>query len=138
MAQFSNRVEISRGGPQGPLGPTGPAGPAGGPTGPTGATGPAGAFETTFPTEPYIGQVWADLESGKFYLYVNDGDSNQWVQVATAPQGPTGPQGLVGPTGPTGPTRAIEELQNVEITNPQEGDVLKYNSTTGLWTNQQP
>lgn len=132
MAQFSNRVEISRGGPQGPIGPTGPAGPAGGPTGPTGDTGPAGAFETTFPTEPFVGQVWADLESGKFYVYVNDGDSQQWVQVATAPQGPT------GPAGADAADATIQELQNVEITNPQDGDVLKYNSTTGLWTNQQP
>ena len=96
MAQFSNRVEISRGGPQGPQGPTGPAGPAGGPTGPTGSTGPAGAFETTFPVSPFVGQVWADLESGKFYLYVDDGDSQQWVQIATAPQGPTGPTGTNG------------------------------------------
>jgi len=99
MAQFSNRVEISRGGPQGPLGPTGPAGPAGGPTGPTGPEGQAGAFATTFPSEPYVGQVWADLESGKFYLYVDDGGSQQWVQVATAPQGPTGPAGEDGANG---------------------------------------
>ena len=116
MAQFSNRVEISRGGPQGPQGPTGPAGPAGGPTGATGPTGASGAFETTFPENPSVGQVWADLESGKFYLYINDGDSNQWVQVATAPQGPTGPQGIQGVTGPTGPTGPEPEPGLVEYT----------------------
>lgn len=27
---------------------------------------------------------------------------------------------------------------NVEITNPQDGDILKYNGTTGVWYNAQP
>lgn len=98
-----NHIEIAYGGPQGVQGPTGPAGPAGGPTGPTGATGPAGAsgaFALTFPTNPYAGQVWYNLETGKMYVYITDGDSNQWVQVATAPQGPTGPSGVVSVVGP--------------------------------------
>lgn len=32
----------------------------------------------------------------------------------------------------------IEELHDVLITNPQNGDVLKYNSTTHVWYNTQP
>lgn len=32
----------------------------------------------------------------------------------------------------------LSENEQVSITNPQDGDVLKYNATTGLWTNQQP
>lgn len=32
----------------------------------------------------------------------------------------------------------IGETQNVLITNPQDGDVLTYNASTGLWVNQQP
>lgn len=32
----------------------------------------------------------------------------------------------------------IEELHNVQITNPQNGDVLKYNATTKVWYNTQP
>lgn len=94
-----NHIEIAYGGPQGVQGPTGPAGPAGGPTGPTGATGPqgaSGAFALEFPVDPYSGQVWYNLETGKMYVYVSDGDSTQWVQVATAPQGPTGPTGASG------------------------------------------
>lgn len=32
----------------------------------------------------------------------------------------------------------IEELHNVSITNPQDGDVLTYDSTSGLWINAAP
>lgn len=32
----------------------------------------------------------------------------------------------------------LEELHNVSITNPQNGDVLKYDSASGLWKNGQP
>jgi len=93
MAMYSNRVEVSKGGPQGAQGPTGATGPSGGPVGPTGPQGSSGAFATVFPSDPYAGQVWADLETGKMYVYIQDVDSSQWVQVATAPQGPTGAAG---------------------------------------------
>lgn len=32
----------------------------------------------------------------------------------------------------------LDELHNVLITNPQNGDVLKYNASTGVWYNTQP
>lgn len=32
----------------------------------------------------------------------------------------------------------LDELHNVKITNPQNGDVLRYNSATGIWQNGQP
>lgn len=32
----------------------------------------------------------------------------------------------------------LEELHNVKITDPQNNDVLKYNSSLGLWINSQP
>lgn len=32
----------------------------------------------------------------------------------------------------------LQELHNVSISNPQNGDVLKYNSSTQLWYNTQP
>ena len=88
-------------GPQGDLGPTGPTGPTGpqgdastipGPTGPTGAastvtgpTGPAGSAlfgpSPTAPTSPQNGQGWFNTNTGFAYMWLQDGDSNQWVQV---------------------------------------------------------
>ena len=32
------------------------------------------------PSEPESGNLWLDLDSGKLYIYVNDGDSSQWIQ----------------------------------------------------------
>lgn len=32
----------------------------------------------------------------------------------------------------------LEELHNVKITNPQDGQVLKYQASTGLWINSNP
>ena len=98
-------------GPAGPAGPTGPAGPAGatGVDGANGATGPQG------PTGPYpfyyqslaptgsitTGSFWFDSDLGRLYVYVDDGNTTQWV-TPTAVIGPAGPQGPIGPTGPAG------------------------------------
>jgi hypothetical protein len=80
-----------------------------GPTGPTGDVGPAGAFapvEGTPPDDPVSGDAWFNTLNGKLYIYYNDGDSAQWVEVGSSPIGPTGPTGpestVEGPTGPTG------------------------------------
>ena len=32
------------------------------------------------PSEPESGNLWLDLDTGKLYIYVNDGDSSQWIQ----------------------------------------------------------
>jgi hypothetical protein len=65
------------------------------------------------------------------YVYVIDGTSSQWVQVATAPQ---------GPTGPTGPifnleTITLDDFGSVDFTDLQDGDVLSYNASTSTWVN---
>ncbi len=109
-------------GPAGPAGPTGPAGPAG----PTGADGANGATGPIGPTGPYpfyyqslaptgsvtTGSFWFDSDLGRLYVYVDDGNTTQWVTPtavigpagATGPTGPSG--GPIGPTGPQGPTGA--------------------------------
>ena len=51
------------------------------------------------------GDRWYDLTTGLEYVWINDGDSYQWVAPAsTGPQGPTGLQGSIGPTGSQGAT----------------------------------
>jgi hypothetical protein len=84
------------------------------------------------------GSFWYHSETGVLYIYINDGDSEQWVdsigirgatgpagqQEATGPQGATGPtgqQGITGPTGqqgitgPTGPQGATGSSINTDI-----------------------
>ena len=110
-------------GPTGPTGETGATGPTGvgitGPTGPQGVTGPTGPTGETGPTGPtgyrryyvepqpgptatlYNGDGWYDLTTGLEYVWIDDGNSAQWVSPSIA--GPSGPTGETGPTGPTGP-----------------------------------
>ena len=116
-------------GPIGPLGPTGPAGPPGpdglmgmtGATGPagatgsgsTGATGPAGSGKYYIqsppsPTGATSGERWYDLSSGVEYVWIDDGNSSQWVNpVSVGPVGPIGSTGAIGATGPKGATGTI-------------------------------
>lgn len=36
------------------------------------------------PSEPESGNLWLSLDTGKLYIYVNDGDSSQWIQPAVS------------------------------------------------------
>lgn len=99
----------------GAVGPQGPAGPTG-PTGPTGLTGPAGPVyripvQSSLPTGVSTGDLWWDTESGKLYVYVNDGDSNQWV--AAIPGGTIGSRGIFSAT-----TSSIAPNSTVNLTVP--------------------
>jgi hypothetical protein len=62
------------------------------------------------------------------YVYVLDGTSSQWVQVATAPQGPTGPIFDLE-------TIALDDFGTVDFTDLQDGDVLSYDASTSTWVN---
>ena len=41
----------------------------------------------TVPSTPSAGNIWFNSTSGKLYVYVNDGDSSQWVQPASSTVG---------------------------------------------------
>lgn len=102
-------------GPPGDIGSVGPAGPQGeegpqGPIGPTGPPGPVGEAPNdgkqyvrknlawsevsvppgtyvgdTPPASPVAGQLWWKSNDGNLYLYYNDGNTLQWVQVNATP-----------------------------------------------------
>jgi hypothetical protein len=74
------------------MGPTGPAGggTGGGGSGADGATGPTGPIggvdytaSSTPPSSPTPGDFWYDLSTGILSVYIDDGTSSQWVQVAS-------------------------------------------------------
>ena len=104
------------GGGSGTIGPTG----ATGSTGPTGPAGPSATYYVQVPPAPLspnVGDRWYDLSTGLEFVYINDGDSSQWVSPAGGGgggtgggtggvAGPTGATGVTGITGPTGPTGA--------------------------------
>lgn len=41
-------------------------------------------YASTAPSSPIAGDIWADSTDGTEYTYVNDGDSNQWVELSNA------------------------------------------------------
>ena len=63
------------------VGPTGPTGLRGA----TGAVGPTGPSTTTYyaqttpPGSPSLGDRWYNTNTGIEYVWINDGDSSQWV-----------------------------------------------------------
>lgn len=83
---------------EGMIGPTGESVPGStGPMGPIGPSGPTGPYpffyQDTVPTGSIkVGTFWMNNVTGRYYIYVDDGDSFQWVQ-------PAGPPGVEGPTG---------------------------------------
>ena len=67
-------------------------------------------FGSTLPTSPSAGDIWFDSELGSVFFYVDDGNSQQWVEIggggggggSVGATGATGSQGIQGPTGATG------------------------------------
>jgi hypothetical protein len=59
------------------------------------------AYQSSAPAGVTQGDRWMSSDTGIEYVYVNDGNSPQWVQPTS--NGSQGPQGVTGPTGPTGP-----------------------------------
>lgn len=47
------------------------------------------------PSSAQVGELWLDQDTGNFYIFFDDGDSKQWVQLG-------GDAGPVGPTGADG------------------------------------
>jgi len=82
--------------------------------------GPGGGkftVSTTAPADPQNGDTWFNSETGQSYLFYEDTDTGQWVEIA-AP--------VVG-------FLDIDQLNDVQITGASSGNVLKYNGTQ--WVN---
>lgn len=75
----------------------------------TGSGGGGGGFtfyyQSTAPSSPSVGTRWINSDTGIEFVYINDGNSSQWIQPTySGIQGPAGPAGPTGPSGPTGAT----------------------------------
>lgn len=73
-------------------------------------------------------------EEASGFRFLNDLSGAAGIQ---GPQGPQGIQGIQGERGPKGDPGVsyLEELTDVSLSNPSNGQVLKYNSTTSKWEN---
>src|SRR4029077_4939627 len=50
--------------------------------GPAGSNAIATYIGDLPPATPTVGQLWWESDSGKTYIYYNDGDTTQWIQIA--------------------------------------------------------
>jgi hypothetical protein len=64
-------------------------------------------YTASAPGSPAVGDRWMDADTGKEYIYINDGDSSQWIQ-------PVSSNGLIGVTYDPN-TETYEVDANVEI-----------------------
>jgi hypothetical protein len=54
----------------------------------------------TAPVSPAVGDEWFNPDTGALYKYINDGDSDQWIELGPPGlQGVSGAQGVQGSTG---------------------------------------
>ena len=118
-------------GDQGVIGYTGSIGFSGskGDQGIIGYTGSEGNLDvsvaSTPPVSAGIGDVWIDDATGIQYFYMNDGNSNQWVELSN--------QGVVGFTGSAGAS-TLSALTDVTISTPQKGHTLVYDGSGWIQT----
>lgn len=127
-------------------------GGARGPQGLQGVQGPIGGGIYTFselpPENPAIGDRWICTLNGYEYTYVDDGDSQQWVDTRTSgflgPEGIQGTQGLqgsVGVQGPAGPALEIlgsypnEAALLAAHPTGHPGDAYLVNGYLYVWSN---
>ena len=87
------------------------------------------AVAQTPPQNSRSGSLWFNTNTGVLYVYVDDGDSNQWVQPAMPQFGQAG-----GGAGGGGGATALTQLTDVSVVgSPSVGQVLKWNGA--FWTN---
>jgi len=66
----------------------------------------------TIPGSPTNGNLWLNTETGILYVYINDGNSNQWIQPAV----PSVYVDLTGLATETFVTTAIDNIPEVDLT----------------------
>jgi len=65
------------------------------------------SVSTNAPPVPKDGDVWFNSALGETFVYYDDGNTSQWVQL--------NPSGQQGPAGPTGPAGANGEVARTEL-----------------------
>lgn len=97
-----------------------------------GGGGGSYTISATAPADPGDGDVWFDSTDGLSYIYYNDGDTSQWIEIGNQTVGPQGTEGPTGPAGADGPQGEPGRFITSAIAppNPTVGDSW-FNTTTG-------
>lgn len=77
----------------------------------------------TAPPSPSNGDIWYNSSTGLSYVYYDDTDSAQWVQ-------------LISSLSESGTSiESINDITDVTIVSPVNGQVLSYDNNSGEWVN---
>jgi len=79
----------------------------------------------TVPESPTNGNLWLNTDTGKLYIYINDGDSEQWIQPAIQPVATNYNDLINRPSIPS----SITDLSDVNASDPQVGEILKWDGS---------
>lgn len=96
-----------------------------------GGTGGSITSTETPPSNPQPGDTWFDTSTGSFYIYYDDGGSQQWVGVGGR-IGATGPAGTSSSSGGSSTGGSSLSTGDTAPLNPSDGDL--WFDTTGLTT----
>lgn len=79
----------------------------------------AGGVEisNTAPQDPSEGDLWFDSSTGSVFVYYD----SFWIEV--------GSSGTLTPETP----QSLNDITDVDVSSPSDGDILVYNSSTGNW-----
>ena len=77
-------------------------------------------MSSTVPASANNGDIWFNTTLGISYVYYDDGNSGQWVQ-------------LISSSGQS--IESVDDITDVTIVSPVDGQVLSYDDATGQWIN---
>ena len=103
----------------------------------SGGGGGGGASVTTddaAPSSPSDGDLWYDTDTGGMFVYYEDVDSSQWVEVIGS-QGSPGADGAAGADGGAGVTSVYATVDNLPTSGNSQGDMahVTANNTLYFW-----
>ena len=103
----------------------------------SGGGGGGGASVTTddsAPSSPSDGDLWYDTDDGGMFVYYEDTDSSQWVEVIGS-QGATGAAGAAGADGGAGVASVYATIDLLPLTGNTQGDMahVTANNTLYFW-----
>ena len=95
------------------------------------------ATSDTAPTSPSDGQMWFDTDGGGTFVYYEDADSSQWVEVigSQGSPGADGAAGAAGADGGAGVASVYATVNDLPTSGNSQGDMahVTANNTLYFW-----
>lgn len=87
---------------------------------------PIAVMSSSTPTSATAGDIWIDTNESIAYVYYDDGNSAQWVELLASPSTSSG-------GGSGGTVNNIDDIVNVNVASATDGNALVYDTSTSSW-----